>query len=88
MPSGISCLVFPPGIILGQSLPEGGNNNRWYIQLYMQPVLLLGGEISFPMDSAKVPKLTFPGQAMVMLLPWEPEGRAGSVQTTWLEEWV
>lgn len=88
MPSGISCLVLPPGIILGQSLLEGGNNDHWYIQFYMQLVLLLGGEISSPMDSAQVPRLTFTGQAMVMLLPWEPEGRVGSVQTTWLEEWV
>lgn len=88
MPSGISCLVFPPGIILGQSLPEGGKDDHQHIQLSMQPVLPLGGEISFPMDSAKAPRLTFTGQAIVMLPPWEPEGRVGSVQPAWLEEWV
>lgn len=79
---------FLPGIILGQSLSKGGKDDHRYIQLSMQPVLVLGGEISFPMDSAKAPKLTFTGQAMAMLLPWEPKGRVGSVQTTWLEECV
>lgn len=91
IPLGISCLGFPLDRSHSRSLPL----RRWQKGPLVDPgvyfthlVPPLGGKMSFPTDSAKVPRQTCTGQAMVICLSWQPEGRVGSAQTTWLEERV
>lgn len=91
MPSEMPCLCFP----LGRSYSRSVSPRRWQRWPLVGPGLYstssappLGRKMSFPIDSAKVPRLTFTGQPIVTYLPWDPKSTVSSAQTTLLEEWL